>query len=85
MSFEQDIVNLSDMAIKARQSGEACTDSQFENGESLIQQKGLSETAKALLMEIKAVRNKNTLAKLKEKIRELEQSPQSSTTLPDEL
>ncbi len=85
MSFEQDIVNLSDMAIKMRQSGEECTDSQFENGEKLIQQKQLAETAKNLLMEIRAVRNKNIIAKLKEKIRELEQSPGSSSTLPEGL
>lgn len=84
MSFEQDIVNLSDMAIKMRQSGESCTDSQFETGESLIQQKGLSDVAKQLLMEIKAIRQKENISKLKDRIRELEQSPQSSTALPEE-
>ena len=83
MSFEQDIVNLSDMAIKMRQSGESCTDSQFENGESLIQQKGLSDITKYLLMEIKAIRQKENISKLKDRINELEQSPQSSTALPE--
>ena len=84
MSFEQDIVNLSDMALVMRKSGESCTDSQFENGENLIQQKGLSNVTRQLLMEIKAVRNKDIVSKLKERITELEQSPQSKTVLPEE-
>ena len=84
MSFEQDIVNLSDMALIMRKSGEACTDSQFENGENLIQQKGLSNVTRQLLMEIKAVRNKEVVSKLKDRIRELGQSPPSSTVLPEE-
>ncbi len=84
MSFEQDIVNLSDMALILRKSGESCTDSQFENGENLIQQKGLSNVTRQLLMEIKAVRHKSILAKLKDRIRELEQSPPSKTVLPEE-
>ena len=84
MSFEQDIVNLSDLALKMRQSGESCSDSQFENGENLIQHKGLSDITKLLIMEIKAVRNKDIVTKLRDKIRELEQSPQSKTVLPEE-
>jgi len=84
MSFEQDIVNLSDMALIMRKSGEGCTDSQFENGENLAQHKGLSSVTKLLIMEIKAVRNKDTISKQKDRIRELEQRPQSSTVLPEE-
>jgi len=84
MSFEQDIVSLSDMALMMRKSGEDCTDSQFENGVNLIQQKGLSSVTRQLIMEIKAVRNKDIISKQKDRIRELEQSPQSRTVLPED-
>ena len=84
MSFEQDIVNTSEFIRKLKESGIKCTDGSFQNGERLIQQKGLNEALKYILMGIKIHRQEIKIKELEEKARELEQRREASTTLPDE-
>jgi len=84
MSFEQDIVNLSDAAGKVYESGLTCTDTQFENGERLVLQKGFGEIVKNTLLNLKNVRLKDQLNDFKEKILELETRREASTINPGE-
>lgn len=85
MSFEQDMINASEMLRIAFKSGLTCTDGQFENGERLNQQKGLNNLIARLLKDIKEVRQKNRIKELEEKVHELEQRKPASTimVIPD--
>jgi len=84
MSFEQDLIDVSYILNKARESGLECTEGQFENGERIIQQKGLNNVLRYWAIEIKNIRLKEENKALKEEIHELKQARPASTTLPEE-
>lgn len=81
MSFEQDIINLADAAYKTEVSGLNCTDSQFENGERLIQQKGLGDIVRFKILFLKSERAKAKIKQLEDENREHEQRRDGHTTI----
>jgi len=83
MSFEK-IENASGVLIDLENFLKDCTDSKFEATEREFQVKGLHSALKNFFLEIKDYRILEINKKLKERIRELEQSPESSTTSPEE-